>query len=247
MSKLKFALITSLSLTILFPLASPDSYFWFVAGYLSALVVLRASKAKPKPDKYINAKGYVVLSQSGELEHRHIAKQVLGREIKSTEVVHHVNGKRSDNKINNLCVLSNHKHEHFHSWLRWKKEKSGKYPSIYQQKRVLEQDYGGRLLEKMSLPELEDSMDRRFDAEEPQRPEQKKRLFVALRDERTRIAKERGVPAYVVFDDKTLTEMAEAEPVSETHMLRISGVNQEKFRLYGPRFIDVVRKFKHAG
>ncbi len=41
------------------------------------------------------------------------------------------------------------KHEHFHSWLMWKKKKSGKYPPFSDQKRILESEYGGTLLENV--------------------------------------------------------------------------------------------------
>ena len=98
---------------------------------------------------YINSNGYVVLKEFNELEHRHIAKQLLGRNLHRNEIVHHINGKRTDNRVNNLCLMDGEKHEHFHAWLSWKKEKSGRYPSINDQKRVLEQEYGGMLLEKI--------------------------------------------------------------------------------------------------
>lgn len=45
--------------------------------------------------------------------------------------------------------MDSEKHEHHHSWLKWKKEKTGRYPSIAQQKRVLENEYGGMLLESV--------------------------------------------------------------------------------------------------
>lgn len=53
--------------------------------------------------KYIDSCGYVVLAKFKELEHRHIAKQLLKRHLAHNEVVHHINGK---------------------------KKKSGKYPTI---------------------------------------------------------------------------------------------------------------------
>ncbi len=107
-------------------------------------------KSKLKPISYINEKGYVVLYQEDELEHRHIAKHILNRDLYQNEIVHHINGKKTDNVIGNLCLMDCEKHEHFHSWLRWKKEKSGHYPSIGHQKNVLEREYGGTLLENLT-------------------------------------------------------------------------------------------------
>ena len=105
-----------------------------------------------KPSKYINSNGYVVLTESNELEHRHIAKQQMGRDLYSNEVVHHINGKKTDNWVNNLCLMDGEKHEHFHAWLRWKKEKTKRYPTIKKQKQVLESEYSGTLLEKVTPP-----------------------------------------------------------------------------------------------
>jgi micrococcal nuclease len=74
--------------------------------------------------------------------------------------------------------------------------------------------------------------------------ELQKKLFNELRKARTRISMTRGVPAYVVFEDKTLIEMAEVMPDSELIMLQIWGVGPDKFRMYGAYFIAVVKNFK---
>ncbi len=103
-----------------------------------------------RKSKYINAGGYVVLGATRELEHRYLAKQVVGRALSKNEVVHHINGKRADNRISNLCLMDRYKHEHFHAWLRWKKKKSGKYPKIKSQKHVLKSEYNGILLSDVS-------------------------------------------------------------------------------------------------
>lgn len=100
-----------------------------------------------KPKSYIDSRGYVVLTKFNELEHRYIAKQVLKRDLARNEIVHHINGKKTDNSVSNLCLMDREKHEHFHSWLMWKKKKSGKYPPFSDQRRILESEYGGTLLE----------------------------------------------------------------------------------------------------
>jgi len=62
-------------------------------------------------------------------------------------------------------------------------------------------------------------------------------LFDRLRLLRKEIARERGVPPYVVFSDATLLEMASARPKNSAQMLGISGVGPTKLEHYGERFL----------
>jgi ATP-dependent DNA helicase RecQ len=68
-------------------------------------------------------------------------------------------------------------------------------------------------------------------------------LFDALRAERTRIAKELGVPPYVVFPDTTLIAFATEQPTSRNALLGISGVGQAKLERYGDAFLKVIKDF----
>lgn len=68
-------------------------------------------------------------------------------------------------------------------------------------------------------------------------------LFQKLRELRTRLASERGVPPYVVFGDVSLREMAHYYPQSEESLLRISGVGRVKLRDFGDDFLDVIRDY----
>jgi ATP-dependent DNA helicase RecQ len=66
-------------------------------------------------------------------------------------------------------------------------------------------------------------------------------LLARLRDLRRTISKEEQVPAYVVFSDRTLTEMAVRRPTSEHSMAQIRGVGAVKLERYGERFLNVLR------
>jgi hypothetical protein len=48
-------------------------------------------------------------------EHRHAMEQHLGRELGDNEVVHHINGDRFDNRVENLEVLTHQKHSEHHN------------------------------------------------------------------------------------------------------------------------------------
>jgi ATP-dependent DNA helicase RecQ len=65
-------------------------------------------------------------------------------------------------------------------------------------------------------------------------------LWEHLRKLRLDIAHEQGVPAYVVFHDKTLKEMAVHRPTNRDALLRITGVGETKAELYGTRFIAAI-------
>jgi ATP-dependent DNA helicase RecQ len=72
-------------------------------------------------------------------------------------------------------------------------------------------------------------------------------LFDALRAARRAIAAEAGVPAYVVFHDSTLREIAAARPRSLAELSEISGVGEAKLRSYGEAMIEAVRSFEDTG
>ncbi|HEY9552455.1 DNA helicase RecQ [Allosphingosinicella sp.] len=65
-------------------------------------------------------------------------------------------------------------------------------------------------------------------------------LFEALRACRRDLAKEAGVPPYVVFHDSTLREMAELKPTTLGTLANLSGVGAAKLERYGQAFVDVV-------
>ncbi len=68
------------------------------------------------------------------------------------------------------------------------------------------------------------------------------RLWLALKAKRMELAREQGVPPYVIFHDSTLLEMRELKPSSLTEMARISGVGQGKLARYGDDFLKVIEE-----
>ena len=65
-------------------------------------------------------------------------------------------------------------------------------------------------------------------------------LFERLRTLRKQLADEQRVPAYVVFSDATLAEMAARKPATEEALLEVSGVGQSKLQRYGEAFLAVI-------
>ncbi|MCK0140371.1 DNA helicase RecQ [Aliiroseovarius sp. F47248L] len=65
-------------------------------------------------------------------------------------------------------------------------------------------------------------------------------LLSALKAKRRALAEAARVPAYVVFNDRTLIEMAEKRPVDLDEMARIGGVGAKKLESYGRAFLEVI-------
>lgn len=69
------------------------------------------------------------------------------------------------------------------------------------------------------------------------------KLFERLRELRLAIAREEGMPPYIVFSDKTLIDMCAKLPKKEEEMLEVSGVGENKLRKYGERFLGEISAF----
>jgi ATP-dependent DNA helicase RecQ len=65
-------------------------------------------------------------------------------------------------------------------------------------------------------------------------------LYENLREARQKMAKARRVPAYVIFHDKTLIELARIRPKSLEEMLKINGVGESKLKKFGQTLLDVI-------
>lgn len=98
-------------------------------------------------NKTIHSNGYVVINKgSGKriYEHIDVAEKVLGRKLKKlgignkdTEVVHHINGNKQDNRTENLLICT---HE-YHAALHHRLESSNEWPEF---KRIVRNPYGNK-------------------------------------------------------------------------------------------------------
>jgi ATP-dependent DNA helicase RecQ len=66
--------------------------------------------------------------------------------------------------------------------------------------------------------------------------------FEALRAWRAEVARARGVPAYVVFSDATLAELALERPLTRDALLEVKGVGPRKLEEYGEALIAILRR-----
>jgi ATP-dependent DNA helicase RecQ len=66
-------------------------------------------------------------------------------------------------------------------------------------------------------------------------------IFRALRDMRARLAREQNVPAYVIFHDSTLRNIAEQRPDSLSELAKVGGIGGAKLERYGADVLEVIR------
>ena len=69
-------------------------------------------------------------------------------------------------------------------------------------------------------------------------------LFESLRKLRSEIASAEKVPPYIVFSDKTLSELCLVMPETEEAMLGVSGIGKFKYEKYGQQFMKEIKGFK---
>ncbi len=72
-------------------------------------------------------------------------------------------------------------------------------------------------------------------------------LWQVLKAKRMELAREQGVPPYVIFHDSTLLEILNQRPASLTELGRISGIGQAKLARYGDAFLKVVEEAANGG
>ena len=65
-------------------------------------------------------------------------------------------------------------------------------------------------------------------------------LFKELRVKRSELASEMGVPAYIIFSDKTLKHLANDKPTDKSSMLDVNGIGEKKYEQFGAEFLAII-------
>ncbi len=68
-------------------------------------------------------------------------------------------------------------------------------------------------------------------------------LFQILRKKRIELARKRGVPAYIIFSDKTLRDIAAKKPTTKEAFSSIYGVGENKLKSYAEIFINIIKEY----
>ena len=118
----------------------------------------------------------------------------------------------------------------------------GQYPVLRCGERAEDVAYSDGPLMMKAVREERPAADRRR-AEDSPLTERQQALFQRLREERAHLARLRGVPAFVIFSDKTLREMAISRPRTTTELRAVSGVGSAKAERYGRDFLTVIQDF----
>lgn len=74
-------------------------------------------------------------------------------------------------------------------------------------------------------------------------PEMDKELLKQLKDLRFSLAKSQGLPAYMVFSNASLEDMAAKQPLNPAEFLEVNGVGEAKLNRYGKDFIELIKSY----
>lgn len=106
-------------------------------------------------------------------------------------------------------------------------------------KRRMESESGGRREEREKT--LDSGASRSISAVPAPAPDDG--LLAALREKRTQLAREAQVPAYIVFSNATLADMAVKRPTTMEEFMQVAGVGEVKAERYGIEFLRVVMEY----
>ena len=121
----------------------------------------------------------------------------------------------------------------------------GQYPVLRCGERAEDVAYSDGPLMMKAVREERPAADRRR-AEDSPLTERQQALFQRLREERAHLACLRGVPAFVIFSDKTLREMAAAQPRDLRQLQNVGGVGSFKAEQYGAQFLEIISDFQET-
>ena len=121
----------------------------------------------------------------------------------------------------------------------------GQYPVLRCGERAEDVAYSDGPLMMKAVREERPAADRRR-AEDSPLTERQQALFQRLREERAHLARLRGVPAFVIFSDKTLREMAAAQPRDLRQLQNVGGVGSFKAEQYGAQFLEIISDFQET-
>ena len=68
-------------------------------------------------------------------------------------------------------------------------------------------------------------------------------LFHLLRQKRMELAQQQGVPAFIIFGDRSLRDMAATKPVTKEAFAAVYGVGDQKLRAYAEAFMGVIKRY----
>lgn len=123
--------------------------------------------------------------------------------------------------------------------------KSWEYRSLCLTKKSLDILTGGQKLQLRKQEISADKKDKKGKKDSSRSKEavhDRHELFDALKGLRNRLAREKNLPSYIVFNDKSLHDMCNLLPRNDNEFLMVHGVGQSKLENYGPMFLEVIQQ-----
>ena len=122
-----------------------------------------------------------------------------------------------------------------------------RYPTLYLSEEGVAVMKGRSAIELFAIPKPAAGKGKRRTAHELEPGETPdEALFEGLRALRRALARERGVPPYLIFNDRTLASMAARKPATEAELLAIRGIGEKKAADLGPAFLARVAQHVRA-
>lgn len=119
--------------------------------------------------------------------------------------------------------------------------KSWEYRSLCLTQKSLEILTGGQKLELRKQEFVLGKKDKKESSKSKDVSHDRHDLFSALKNLRNDLARKKGLPSYIVFNDKSLHDMCNLMPRNDTEFLLVHGVGQSKLDNYGSQFLEVIR------